>query len=321
MKMQDMMICSKAYRQNSEGIAIGSKIAMSPIKMSGTGILTDITAAGYPRVDHVAVTCMISEDGLFYGDVRQYIEKYLLSPILDKKAVKVVFFYKGEDGIEHQEGTGPIPDIKFPDSANVELRWNAKINPENKIDGDLHTNVAAEELTEMFKGIEIVAPVTINDDMEVTISEANTFALTENNYTSIESTIKQNQRKQRSLEIASDQLGPIFKNYLIDPARDKAAEEITNLLANWIETAAQHLDNEQFYHNIVTQIGEMFGQEAKTSDDGSIQEDVLALKVPELVKELKDKSVRLECDTTNLIYSLKHEIDSVIWKKLGELRK
>ena len=52
---------------------------------------------------------------------------------------------------------------------------------------------------------------------------------------------------------------------------------------NWIETAASAYRDVEFYQSIVRQIGEMFGQEAKTSDDGSIQQDVLALKVPELV--------------------------------------
>lgn len=52
---------------------------------------------------------------------------------------------------------------------------------------------------------------------------------------------------------------------------------------NWIETARQTQRNCDFYRGIVTQIGETFGEAAKTSDDGSVQQDVLALKVPELV--------------------------------------
>lgn len=51
----------------------------------------------------------------------------------------------------------------------------------------------------------------------------------------------------------------------------------------WCESAAQHLRNEEFYRGIVTQIGEMFGDAAKTSDDGTLQDSVLALRVPELV--------------------------------------
>lgn len=55
---------------------------------------------------------------------------------------------------------------------------------------------------------------------------------------------------------------------------------------NWEETARRHANNEAFYRGIVVKIGNMFGDAAKTSDDGSVQQDVLALKVPELVKNL-----------------------------------
>src|SRR5471032_1651557 len=51
----------------------------------------------------------------------------------------------------------------------------------------------------------------------------------------------------------------------------------------WREIAAQHHRNEEFYRGIVVAIGELFGVVARTSDDGSVQDDVLALRVPELV--------------------------------------
>ena len=55
----------------------------------------------------------------------------------------------------------------------------------------------------------------------------------------------------------------------------------------WENSAARAYRDVDFYRGIVIQIGELFGVEAKTSDDGSIQEDVLALKVPELVNALR----------------------------------
>lgn len=55
---------------------------------------------------------------------------------------------------------------------------------------------------------------------------------------------------------------------------------------NWIESAMMFSQNEDFYRGLVVQIGEMFGDAAKTSDDGSLQQSVLALRVPELVAEL-----------------------------------
>lgn len=56
----------------------------------------------------------------------------------------------------------------------------------------------------------------------------------------------------------------------------------------WRETAAMFSRNQEFYQGITTQIGEIIGPEARTSDDGSVQDSVLALKLPELVKGLKE---------------------------------
>lgn len=62
------------------------------------------------------------------------------------------------------------------------------------------------------------------------------------------------------------------------------AEAIARRIAGWMDTAAQNQGNADFYRSIVVRIGEMFGPAAKTSDDGALQQDVLALKVPELVE-------------------------------------
>lgn len=64
----------------------------------------------------------------------------------------------------------------------------------------------------------------------------------------------------------------------------RLANAFVQRLAAWMDSAAQFHRNEIFYHGIITEIGEMFGVAAKTSDDGSVQENVLALKVPELVR-------------------------------------
>lgn len=53
----------------------------------------------------------------------------------------------------------------------------------------------------------------------------------------------------------------------------------------WIETARLHHGNEEFYRNIVCGIGALFGKASRTADDGSVMDDVLALKVPELCRE------------------------------------
>lgn len=39
----------------------------------GAGIFTDVTDAGYPRVDHVAVTWMVMDDGEIYNPLNREI--------------------------------------------------------------------------------------------------------------------------------------------------------------------------------------------------------------------------------------------------------
>ncbi len=67
--------------------------------------------------------------------------------------------------------------------------------------------------------------------------------------------------------------------------RKQRIKELERQVEGWAESAAMFHTGQTFYHNIVIQIGEMFGHPAYVSDDGSVQSQVLALKVPELVKE------------------------------------
>lgn len=50
----------------------------------------------------------------------------------------------------------------------------------------------------------------------------------------------------------------------------------------WERTAADMANGMAFYRDIVRQAGQHFGPAVYTSDDGSVQDEVLALKVPEL---------------------------------------
>src|SRR5579872_1860059 len=86
-----------------------------------------------------------------------------------------------------------------------------------------------------------------------------------------------------------------FRNHaksLIAAAEENAA---------WQETARQYCRNTEFYRGLVEMIGEQFGDAAKTSDDGSLQQSVLALKVPELVASLRDELDRLIHDNAKLV--------------------
>lgn len=55
------------------------------------------------------------------------------------------------------------------------------------------------------------------------------------------------------------------------------------------EIARQAQRNCDYYRGLVLQIGEMFGEAAFISDDGSKQDSILCAKVPELVADLIKK--------------------------------
>jgi len=74
---------------------------------------------------------------------------------------------------------------------------------------------------------------------------------------------------------------PETSNRVMDPA---LAGAFARRLKAYLEIIAQLHDNVAFYHGLVNQIGELFGDAARTRDDGSIQQEVLTLNVPELVK-------------------------------------
>lgn len=53
------------------------------------------------------------------------------------------------------------------------------------------------------------------------------------------------------------------------------------------QMAREYSDNADYYRRLVVQIGETCGRDAYVSDDGSVQQDVLCAKVPELVIAMK----------------------------------
>jgi hypothetical protein len=78
---------------------------------------------------------------------------------------------------------------------------------------------------------------------------------------------------------------------------------IAGELESWTASAAQFSDGQKFYHSLIKKIGERFGVAAKTSDDGSVQEDVLALRVPELVEAAitERDQLRAQIDANKII--------------------
>lgn len=76
-----------------------------------------------------------------------------------------------------------------------------------------------------------------------------------------------------------------------------AKEEIAvtrRSLDAWMESAAQACRNTNFYRDIVVKIGKMLGEAAYISDDGSRRQEVITLKVPELVKAQSERIATLE---------------------------
>jgi len=74
------------------------------------------------------------------------------------------------------------------------------------------------------------------------------------------------------------------------PAVDRLLDalEETERERDALSQEARHFHcNEMFYRGIVEEIGKPFGVAARTSDDGSVQDSILALKVPELVQTLE----------------------------------
>lgn len=94
----------------------------------------------------------------------------------------------------------------------------------------------------------------------------------------------QNERLREAREIAARAwCEPLTERIPMDPA---LAEEFANILAGWIETAAQFARNSDFYRDLLIQVARCLGPEVFISDDGSVQDEPLLLKIPELIERL-----------------------------------
>lgn len=92
--------------------------------------------------------------------------------------------------------------------------------------------------------------------------------------------------------IAQGWCEPEAANHEMDVVLAEAiAKPVRRLVRGWYDTALQHHRNEEYYRGLVVQIGEMLGEAAYTSDDGTRQEDVLCAKVPETRPQARHGSV------------------------------
>lgn len=69
----------------------------------------------------------------------------------------------------------------------------------------------------------------------------------------------------------------------------------------WYDFAKQLSNDVEFWRGLVLRCGEVFGVEARTADDGSVADSVLALKVPELVERQSQEIATLRQAQTKLI--------------------
>ena len=75
------------------------------------------------------------------------------------------------------------------------------------------------------------------------------------------------------------------------------AEAVAKRICLWMEAAAQQSRNAEFYAGLLDKCAENLGplaEQAYISDDGSVQDEPLALKIPELVAKLASLSQQIE---------------------------
>ncbi len=81
----------------------------------------------------------------------------------------------------------------------------------------------------------------------------------------------------------------------IDTLREEVASFCSELAATNVaaarteEDAKQQLRNAEFYRKIVTETGDALGIATRTADDGTVYDSVVALKVPEVAADLREK--------------------------------
>lgn len=64
------------------------------------------------------------------------------------------------------------------------------------------------------------------------------------------------------------------------------AEVVAQKIAEWMYNAALFSLNANLYRELIDQCADHLGPEAYTADDGTVMEDPVRLKIPELVKNL-----------------------------------
>ena len=74
----------------------------------------------------------------------------------------------------------------------------------------------------------------------------------------------------------------------------RIAEAAARRIAAWMDDAARFARDAQFYRELLVRCSAHLGRDVYISDDGSVQDEPLLLKVPELVAALAERCARTE---------------------------
>lgn len=244
---------------------VGDGVTYSPV---GEGKITGITPAGYPQVNHVAVTWVINAEGAVYGQA-QRLTKDNGDICEAEDLVQVIYYECVKDSgqvEEYLEGTGPYCDCYFPENADQEMIWILKFVPNQSNITEPVSNAAIEATTD-----------SSNED----IKESNS---------SIDNMI-----------VMSDTIVSTHAPSLQGAEKD----EMVRVFAGWLDTLASEQKATQHYQKQLDEMGKLFGKEAYICDDGSVSDSILRAKVPELVtkavKEATEYRKLMNCSGTVIL--------------------
>jgi len=89
---------------------------------------------------------------------------------------------------------------------------------------------------------------------------------------------------------------------------------------NWIETCKQTQRNTDYYRDLLIQIGEVIGEDAKVCDDGTVVPDILVAKVPELAISIIENYKETKKNKTYNNYGGCSSEDMELTPKLKEIK-
>lgn len=81
-------------------------------------------------------------------------------------------------------------------------------------------------------------------------------------------------------------------------AAEEEIERLTRERQGWVDTAAELARNMEYYRGLMDRIGRAIGREAYTADDGSVSQDVLRAKVPEIIERVLSERAQSPSETS-----------------------